>query len=194
MLRYTDGMDCEWCGERIIVSGFGRTPRFCSTRCRVANHRARDAFPARLETLDRWLRWKLTTRKGRLTKVPLTIENRPASSIDPDTWTDFASAKSSMVGDGLGFALGGGIACIDIDHCLTDRVPDARAQAVLDRTLGAYVEISPGGDGLHVWGLAPEQRGRRRDGLECYSAGRYMTVTGEVFRPGGLIDLDSFFT
>jgi len=89
--------------------------------------------------------------------------------------------------------LGGGIACLDLDHCLTDGRPDQRALDVLARVPGAYVEVSPSGDGLHVWGTAPERPGRRRDGVEAYSVGRYITVTGRAFRRGGLPDLSEFF-
>ena len=85
------------------------------------------------------------------------------------------------------------MACIDIDHCLVDGVPDARAREVLDRCPGAYVEVSPSGDGLHVWGLAPERPGRRTGRFEVYSVGRFVTVTGRVFRPGRLVDLSAFF-
>jgi primase-polymerase (primpol)-like protein len=56
-----------------------------------------------------------------------------------------------------------------------------------------YVEVSPSGEGLHVWGRATVPTGRRVlvDGLsvEVYGVGRYLTVTGEVFTPGPLADL-----
>ena len=94
----------------------------------------------------------------------------------------------------MGFVLGAGFACLDIDHCLwDDGTPDARAQVILAETAGAYVEVSPSGDGLHVWGRAPERKGRKTPGFEVYSVGRFMTVTGRVFRPGGLPDLSAFF-
>lgn len=123
----------------------------------------------------------------------MTVDGRPASSTNPATWSTYREAKRSTVGDGLGFVLGGGIACLDLDHCLIGGRATPAAQAVLDRVPGAYVEISPSGDGLHVWGRAPEQPGRRRAGIEAYSVGRYITVTGEVFQPGGLADLSEFF-
>jgi primase-polymerase (primpol)-like protein len=126
-------------------------------------------------------------------KRPITVTGRAASSTDPETWSTYTAAKSATVGHGLGFVLGDGIACLDLDHCLIDGKPNGLAREVLARVPGAYVEVSPSGDGLHVWGTAPEQPGRRRDGFEVYSVGRYITVTGNVFRPGRLVDLSEFF-
>lgn len=110
--------------------------------------------------------------------------------MNPSTWSSYARVRQH---ERIGFVLGGGIACLDLDHCLVGGVPTAAARAVLDRAVGAYVEVSPSGDGLHVWGRAAEQPGRRRLGFEVYSVGRYITVTGRVFQRGGLVDLSEFF-
>lgn len=127
-------------------------------------------------------------------KRPITVDGRPASSTDPRTWSTYREAARATVGDGLGFVLGDGIACLDLDNCLDERGrPDARARAILDRVPDAYVEISPSGRGLHIWGVAPEQPGRRRIAYEAYSTGRYITVTGNVYQPGRLVDLSEFF-
>lgn len=185
VIRYTRRVRCEECGEPLAIAGRGRIPRFCSTRCRVVAHRRRAQLPAELLAAARWVRHDA--------KRPITATGTPASSTDPATWTDHTTAVRSRAGDGLGFVLGGGFACLDLDHCLVDGRPDARAAAVLEQLPGAYVEISPSGDGLHVWGRAPECPGRRRGGLEAYSAGRFITVTRRVHRPGGLVDLTPFF-
>jgi len=143
-------------------------------------------LPAELRAACRWARHSR--------KRPLTADGAQASSTDPLTWTSYAVAARSGVGDGLGFMLGAGFACLDIDHCLwDDGTPDVRALAILEQVPGAYVEVSPSGDGLHVWGLASPRKGRRTPGFEVYSVDRFMTVTGRVFRPGGLVDLSMFF-
>lgn len=123
--------------------------------------------------------------------MPLTVAGRAASSTNPTTWTDHATAASSNVGRGLGFVLNGdGLAVLDLDQCLEDGVPTAAAQRLLDRFPDAWVEVSPSGDGLHVWGTAPAQPGRRinRDGLniEFYTQGRYLTITSDTYRAGHL--------
>jgi len=175
---------CENCGGELPTRA-RRDRRTCSTRCRVALHRA-GALPRELTSRRRWVRHDR--------KVPITPDGRAASSTDPSTWSTHSEAARSRVGDGLGFALGDGIACLDIDHCLDGRGrPDARARAILARVPGAYVEISPSGRGLHVWGVAPEQPGRRRIAYEAYSTGRYITVTGRVYQRGKLVDLSDFF-
>jgi len=177
---------CGHCGELVELARTGRTRKYCSTRCRVAAHRARHQLPAELMSQPRWVR--------HVAKRPVTPDGRPASVTDPGTWSTYDAARRSRVGDGLGYVLGDGIACLDLDNCLDERGrPNALARAVLARVPDAYVEISPSGRGLHIWGRAPEAPGRRRDGIEAYSAGRYITVTGRVYRPGRLADLSEFF-
>lgn len=127
-------------------------------------------------------------------KRPVRPDGSPASSTDPATWSTLARAERGTAGSGLGFVLGDGIACLDLDHCLDARGRVAAwAVRILDSVPGAYVEVSPGGDGLHVWGTAPPGKGSRRSGVEAYSAGRFITVTRRVFRAGDLVDLSSFF-
>lgn len=99
---------------------------------------------------------------------------------------------------GLGFVLGDGIGCIDLDHCIIDGRLTAWAIEILDSLPTTYTEVSPSGAGLHVWGLIPERPGRkvRRDGhsVETYSTGRYITVTGNRWGtcPNTLADLSHF--
>lgn len=184
--RYNRTMRCGQCEGPLPVAGRGRIPVYCSTRCRVAAYRSRRVLPRELVERARWVR--------HTNKRPITPTGAPASSTDPATWSSYAAVNRSNAGDGIGFVLGAGIACIDLDHCLDQHGrPNAVSRAVLDRVRGAYVEVSPSGTGLHVWGYAPEQRGRRRNGIEVYSVGRYITVTGRVYRPGRLVDLTEFF-
>jgi primase-polymerase (primpol)-like protein len=65
-------------------------------------------------------------------------------------------------------------------------VPTRAAAEFLAACPDTYVEISPSGDGLHVWGLLPEGPGRKqtigRLSVETYSRDRFITVTGKPFR------------
>lgn len=141
---------------------------------------------------DRWVR-----RSAR--KAPLTVRGRYASSTNEATWCSYRDAVRSRVGVGLGFVLNGdGIVCIDLDHCLDSQGRVAAwAQAVLDALPATYVEVSPSGDGLHVFGLASVTRGRhvRLDGgrVEVYGTGRYLTITGRRFAgaPARLADISA---
>lgn len=124
----------------------------------------------------------------------MTAQGRSASSTNPNTWTDYQTAAAAKVGDGLGFVLNGdGIVCIDLDHCYNGK-PTAEAQALIDSLPETYIEVSPSGTGLHVWGYATLAKGHRfnRNGLsvEVYPSGRYITVTGRAYRRAGFADLD----
>lgn len=183
----------------------GRPATYCSPACRQkafrlrrkaegaavvaeaeALTRAAADVPAELRRRARWVRWDLI--RGR--KLPLRADmNRAASSTDPRTWTDYDTARASAVGRGLGFVLGDGVGCIDLDHCIA---PDGSLSALAQETLrlnpDAWVERSQSGTGLHVWGLRPEGPGRRRKQIEVYSVGRYIAL-GETYRPGALAPL-----
>lgn len=180
---------CERCGGDLPLLARADA-RFCSTRCRVAAHRARQA-PAELRERDRWVRHD--TRK-----VPLRADGfGPASSTDPQTWSTYKAVRTSGRGVGDGFVLNGdGVVCIDLDHCVT---PSGRITAAARRFLATlpstYVERSPSGTGLHVWGFGQAPRGRRMvvGGLhvEVYGTGRYMTVTCDPVQRAPFADLSS---
>ncbi|MFD7516076.1 DNA primase [Streptomyces niveus] len=183
----------EGCDSALPVAGRGPMPRFCSTRCRVAAHRARRAstsLPAELTGRRRWVR-----RDER--KAPRRTDGGFASATAPESWTTHREAAASTVGVGLGYVLAAGdrVACIDLDHCLTVDGLAPWARDILDRCPPTFVEISAGGDGLHIWGRADVVRGRRirRDGsaVEIYGQGRYIAVTGRRFEdcPATLADL-----
>lgn len=174
---------CDVCGLSIV--SYRGDARFCSTKCRVAAHRA--VLPRELTSRARWVRYGADKR-------PLTVTGAPASSTNAATWASYVDVRASRVGRGPGFVLGDGIGCIDLDHCLVDGVPTVAAARFLADYPQNYVEISPSGDGLHIWGLRNPMPGTKTvtpDGLsvETYSTGRYITVTGRVFQRGRFLPL-----
>jgi len=174
-------MTCRNCGADFQARTGAIT---CSTRCRVALSRRQP--PKELTALPRWVRHR--------NKVPLTVTGRNASSTNPATWSDFATVSQSNIGDGVGFVLNGdGIACIDLDHCLVYGRPLPWAREILARCPDTYVEVSPSGTGLHIFGFAHVGKGRRSDGVEVYDRGRYMTVTGRRYSkfPARLADISA---
>lgn len=119
-------------------------------------------------------------------KVPLQVGGGAASSTDPRTWVGWGEACRSRVGVGVGFVLDGdGIVCLDLDHCLDEDGLAPWAADVLEEAGPTYVEVSPSGDGLHVWGWGHVPVGTRAPWgagqVEAYGHGRYITVTGRRF-------------
>lgn len=131
-----------------------------------------------LRRRDRWLRHDR--------KRPIQPGGAPASSTNPNTWTTYDKAAASTKGSGLGFALGDGIACIDLDHCLIDGVLADWAEPIVAACRGTYIEISPSGEGLHIFGFAEVGKGRKRNGIEVYDRARYMTVTLRRYKRAAL--------
>ncbi len=175
------------------ISGFARpSARFCSAACRQRAYRGRApaGVPEEMRALDRWVTWSPK-------KVPLQLDGKPASSTDPSTWTSYSRVRSKLR---KGFVLGDGIACLDLDHCLVDGEPVLWARKALRKVPSTYIEVSPSGEGLHVWGRGVIDPGRRVQfaggTVEAYSAGRYITVTSRPFgrAPATLSDLQPFLS
>lgn len=74
---------------------------------------------------------------------------------------------------------GDGLACVDLDKCLAGGVLASWAAEIVAAAGRTYVEVSPSGRGLHIWGRAVVGKGFRGAGFEVYDRGRYLTVTGE---------------
>jgi primase-polymerase (primpol)-like protein len=112
--------------------------------------------------------------------VPLTAAGAAASSTDPATWSQHADVRRF---ERRGFVLNGdGIVCIDLDHCLIEGRLTDMARRLLEQLPRTYIEVSPSGDGLHVWGRGQVMQGRcLPGGVEVYGTGRFMTVTGRRF-------------
>ncbi|WP_432159076.1 DNA primase [Streptomyces sp. bgisy153] len=194
MIRTT----CEHqpCGAELRRTGVGRPPRFCSARCRVAAHRARNAVPAELRERRRWV------RRGD-DKAPLRADTgRHASTTTASTWRTHAEAARSPHGTGLGYVLADGddVLVLDLDHCLDNGRLAPWAAAILKACPDTFVEVSPSGTGLHIWGRGRLDRGRRirrPDGacIEAYSSGRYIAL-GHRYRqaPLHLADLTEALT
>ena len=129
-----------------------------------------DTVPSELKKLKQWVMWKREIRNGKPTKVPYTVNNVPAKADDPATWNSFdaclqalsSTGKYHFSGIGFEFSKTSGITGIDIDHCLnpdTGLIEDWAAEKV--RQFNSYAEVSPSGEGLHIfvtgvkrWGVA----------------------------------------
>lgn len=118
----------------------------------------------------------------------------PASVTDPTTWAGSDQALAAVAagkGVGTGFVLTAGdpFACIDLDACIgPDGALSPLAQEV-GQGFNSWTERSRSGRGLHVWikGAVPGD-GRRIPGVEVYSEGRFIAMTGDVFHDGPIVD------
>lgn len=170
---------CAYCFDPLPVLARADA-RCCSTRCRVALHRMATGpaeVPAELRKLDRWVRYSAT-------KVPLSVYGGPASSTNAATWGTYDDAVCGTEGVGVGFVLNGdGIVCIDVDDCYNRGRFAPWFVDFASRMPRTYVEVSPSGSGVHIWGTAQLPYSGRKVSVpggvvEIYGSVRYLTVTG----------------
>ena len=169
-------MNCEHCGEYVVLAGIGQRPRFCSTRCRVASHRASKKlanFPQSMTVRESWVR-----ADG---KRPIQPSGRAASSTNMNTWHSFAAVQSGA-GDGFGIMLGGGLGCYDLDY-VSDSAAREFIESISEPIL--FAERSMSGTGVHVFVEAPAGAGWKRNinglSVERYTKDRFIRVTGNQF-------------
>ena len=148
---------------------------YCSTRGRVAgNRRAKRnaAFPDAMRERASW-----TRADG---KRPIRVDGSPASSTDARTWAALDAVQRSTAGDGVGFMLGDGMGCYDLDH-----VTDIEAREMIGEIPEPilYIERSLSGSGVHVFVEAPECAGTKswQGRHERYTRERFIRVTGVPF-------------
>ncbi len=150
-------------------------------------------IPQELQNLRQWVCWRLEAdkRTNRDAKVPYSpITTRRASPSNPETWSNLDEAlacaeKYLYSGIGFMFTAECGIIGIDIDHCLTDGQPNDIAAEILAHLPPTYIEVSPSGNGLHIFlkGTIPPGGNRNsKSGVEMYSSSRYFTITGNQFQ------------
>lgn len=153
-------------------------------------------IPRELRERPSFVLWRYVQREGaaKPTKPPFNANSGwPASVTDPKHWVTFdvASAKLDSTYNGIGYVISNDdpFTFIDLDtHDVNLNDEDrARHQRIAD-TFTGYAEISPSGKGLHLIVRGKVPSGRRRGGVEIYSSERYMTLTGNVWRAGPIIE------
>lgn len=136
---------------------------------------------------QRWCNWRLEERKGKKTKVPYAIDGSLGSSTDPKTWATYADARLADENVGIVFTPDRLLLGVDIDHCVEgDKIKHAKSKAIREfiKAADTYTELSPSQTGLHLYFAlsAPLSLvANRHEPFECYTEGRYFTVTGVAF-------------
>jgi hypothetical protein len=120
-----------------------------------------------------------------------SLEDRAALVTFDEALAVYNETPGKYAGVGVGIGLTDPNNCgIDLDNCITAVHPTGlvdyscdKAKQVILKALeaGAYIEVSPSGKGVKIFGLGNIGVDKDEPGLEIYSAGRFFTVTGWAF-------------
>lgn len=142
-------------------------------------------IPDEMRKMNNWCVWRIEKIGGRDTKIPYNaLTGAKAKSNDRATWCNFADAARAVESGkykGAGFMLSDSpYVCVDLDDCLDGGERETWARDIV-KMLGGYVEISQSGRGLHIFGRATVERGRRNDRIEIYPDKRFIAMTGDIY-------------
>ena len=151
-------------------------------------------IPEMLKQKPNWVVWGVRDAPADMTpKAPfnpvslLSGKMSPARAGVRETWGSYQAAVECVsrgLAQGIGYEFDGSVYGIDLDHVIEGDGLSAQAKDVVDK-LASYTEISPSGNGLHIFVLAPGadiQKHRKKDSfIEIYNEGRYFTVTGNIY-------------
>ena len=138
----------------------------------------------------RWVNYRMKKVQERTTKVPWSpVTKRAASSTNAGDWATYQDALA--VSDKVGIVFHDRMLLgIDIDHCLekgTNKIIHEKSTEIGELIIEAdsYTEISPSGEGIHIY-LALEEElkleSNRHSPYEAYTEGRYFTFTGNAYK------------
>lgn len=153
-------------------------------------------IPQQLKDHDQWVVWngvpqKRKSGKVKITKPPINPKTGElAKTNDLTTFGSFAEAKKAFKKekyDGVGYVLtkNDKFIAVDIDNCIKNgKIIDPKAAKIIN-DLKTYTEISPSSKGLRCIALRGDNeltlKGNRVGNVELYSAGQYLTITGNPY-------------
>ena len=169
-------------------------PEHASSKTAKPVYRFGGQLPAALVDLrdkPRWVAWDYVGKGNHWTKLPINPHTgRTASVSDPNTWATFDEAHAGMkqyglAGVGLVLSEADDIAGIDLDDCISEEGALSPLAAEVVGYAETYVEVSPSGQGIRLFTRGKLEKAVKdaANGIEIYSTGRYLTVTGQQF-PG----------
>lgn len=138
-----------------------------------------------MKNLNQWINWRLLPPEPpsvKPRKVPHDLTT--GQKIDPHNpavWLSYAeAARRDPQHVGIVLTDNDPYFCIDLDHAWDGARWSDLAASVVGMFPGAYVEVSYSGDGLHIIGRGtpPAGYGTRGPGVELYSHGRFIAITG----------------
>jgi primase-polymerase (primpol)-like protein len=150
-----------------------------------------DGIPRELLPAQQWVNFRTRPKRNeKLDKIPLdpkpSARLRNAKVDDADTWGTFEQAVANLDQPsvaGIGFVLTADdpYAAIDLDDCVDPITGAISAEAwAIVETFRSYTERSPSGRGLRILlrGVLPSGARNRKDWIEVYDRGRFVTLTG----------------
>ena len=148
-----------------------------------------DNIPRPLKELRQWV-----CTKGD-NKIPMMSTNNDlASSVDPQTWNTFDSAKFAVDNgyyDYAGFVFNdNGIVGIDIDDGYDEYGLMSPLAADIIGRCKSYTEKSKSGSGFHIllYGDLPFKGKNNLKGVEIYKSARYFIMTGNTFLYNNMVE------
>ena len=151
-------------------------------------------IPEELKTIPAWVCWQPKLKNGKWTKVPRDAKTGGAAKVDdPATWSTFEDAANyyaqhklngyggGVAGVGIVLQATNGIAGIDIDHCIDETGAFNPLSVGIIEQVKSYTEKSPSGTGVRIFlygGFPGPDFKNSKTGVELYTSGRYLTVTG----------------
>lgn len=143
-------------------------------------------FPKQLTEKNQWLVWKFEQYEGdkKPRKVPYYVSGKKrfgkqGDESDIASLSNFESAKSALdFGnyDGLGFALLASDNFIGID---IDSNADPELVKNIISGIGSYTELSPSGNGYHIWVNGQTKTFKDNNvGIEVFANAQFLTMTG----------------
>lgn len=150
-----------------------------------------DGIPDELRDYKQWVVWVnepcSKTPKG-FKEIPVDpVTHRLASVTEPKSWGTYDQAVGAFRKRGyagIGFVLTDDdpFIGIELDHCIEDGAFKKEANRMLKR-LNSYTEISPSGKGVKCLIRANKPDAKfTSTGLQVYSKGRYLTLTGQSLK------------
>src|SRR5262249_12362519 len=148
-------------------------------------------IPEELRRLCNWVTWRYEFRERakKWTKPPYQLDGKNARTNDSSTWAPYEAVfKRYEEGgfDGIGIVLTTemGIVGVDLDHCYNPQTNSFESWATkIIEDFNSYSELSHSGTGVRIFlkGKLPAG-GHKKENIEIYSTGRYLTVTGHLFK------------
>lgn len=152
-------------------------------------------IPKFMKDHGRFCLWKFVMKPGKTKpdKIPYRINGKRADATNPQHYSSFEETVKAFAGGGYA---GIGIGCfeplrlVDVDDCVVNGKLDARGQNIID-TLDSYTELSPSGNGIHIFILADRfaydsERyyiNNRNTHVEVYApdvTSKFLTLTGKA--------------